>query len=124
MKSNDKTRRGEAPKTIRPRSKTEPRERDESAPQVLAAIVESSDAAIIGKTLDGIVTSWNPSAERIFGYAASEMIRRPGEMARILDRIRRGERIEHHETERVRKDGRIIQVSLTVSPIHDEAGRI
>jgi PAS domain S-box-containing protein len=134
MTRNDKTRRGEAPKTARSPSKTEPRERDERATQILAAIVEWSDAAIIGKTLDGIVTSWNPSAERIFGYAASEMIgqpiqiiegpSRPGEMARILDRIRRGERVEHYETERMRKDGRIIQVSLTVSPIHDGRGGI
>ena len=101
---------------------------------MLAAIVQSSDAAIIGKTLDGIVTSWNPSAERIFGYTASEMIgkpihviaapSRPDEMRQILDRIRRGERVEHYETERLRKDGRVIQISLTVSPIHDESGRI
>jgi PAS domain S-box-containing protein len=111
-----------------------PRERDERAMQVLAAIVDSSDAAIIGKTLDGIVTSWNRSAERIFGYTASEMIgksihaiaapSRPREMAQILARIRRGENVEHYETERMRKDGRVIQVSLTVSPIHDEKGRI
>ena len=123
----DKTRRS-------PSIKGGPRELDEKATQILAAIVESSDAAIIGKTLDGIVTSWNPSAERIFGYAASEMIgkpihviatpRRPKEMAHILDRIRRGERIEHYETERKRKDGRVIQVSLTISPIHDANGRV
>jgi PAS domain S-box-containing protein len=111
-----------------------PRERDERAMQVLAAIVDSSDAAIVGKTLDGIVTSWNRSAERIFGYTASEMIgksihavaapSRPREMAQILVRIRRGENVEHYEAERMRKDGRIIQVSLTVSAIHDEKGRI
>jgi PAS domain S-box-containing protein len=99
------------------------RERDERATQVLAAIVDSSDAAIIGKTLDGMVTSWNRSAERIFGYTASEMIgksidaiaapSRPREMAQILARIRHGQRIEHYETERVQKDGRVIQVSLT-----------
>jgi PAS domain S-box-containing protein len=100
----------------------------------LAAIVRSSDAAIIGKTLDGIVTSWNPAAEKIFGYTASEMIGksidviaapdRPGEMAQILERIRRGERIENFETQRRCKDGRIVDISLTVSPIHDEKTRI
>ena len=101
---------------------------------VLAAIVASSDAAIIGKTLDGIVTSWNPSAERIFGYRAAEMIgrpidviaspKRPKEMKQILARIRRGEHVERFETERKRKDGRIVQVALVVSPIRDERGRI
>lgn len=101
---------------------------------MLAAIVQSSDAAIIGKTLDGIVTSWNPSAERIFGYSAAEIIGkhvqviaspdRPQEMSEILARIRRGERIEQFETLRRRKDGRLIHVSLTVSPIQDKAGRI
>jgi PAS domain S-box-containing protein len=106
----------------------------DDARRTLAAIVASSDAAIIGKTLDGIVTSWNASAERIFGYTASEMIgkpinviaapNRPDEMGRILKRIRRGDRVEYLETERRRKDGRVIQISLTVSPIHDEAGRI
>ncbi len=110
------------------------REWPESAAQILAAIVESSDAAIIGKTLDGTVTSWNRSAARIFGYTASEMIgkpihviaapSRPDEMLQILERVRLGERIEHYETERARKDGRIIQISLSVSPIHDKKGRI
>ncbi len=100
----------------------------------LAAIIELSEDAIISKTLDGVVTSWNRAAERIFGYTASEMIGRPisiltapgraDEMPRILERIRRGERVEHYETERRRKDGRIIDVSLTVSPIRDEMGRI
>jgi PAS domain S-box-containing protein len=101
---------------------------------MLAAIVRSSDAAIIGKTLDGIVTSWNAGAERIFGYTATEMIGkpihviaspdRPNEMRQILNRVRRGERIEHLETQRRRKDGRLIHVSLTVSPILDGSGRI
>ena len=100
----------------------------------LAAIIESSEDAIVSKTLDGVVTSWNRAAERTFGYTAGEMIGRPisvltapgqaDETPRILDRIRRGERIEHYETERRRKDGRIIEVSLTVSPIRDEMGRI
>jgi PAS domain S-box-containing protein len=107
---------------------------DDDAKSVLAAIVLCSDAAIISKTLDGMVTSWNPSAERIFGYTATEMIGkpihviaapdRPREMAQILDRIRRGERIEHFETERRHKDGRIVHISLTVSPIYDAKGRI
>jgi two-component system sensor kinase FixL len=101
---------------------------------LLAAIVASSEDAIISKTLDGVVTSWNGAAERIFGYTAEEMIGQPisiltapghaDEMPLILDRIRRGERIERYETERRHKDGRIIDVSLTVSPVRDEAGRI
>jgi PAS domain S-box-containing protein len=101
---------------------------------MLAAIVESSDAAIIGKTLDGIVMSWNLAAERMFGFTAAEMIGAPinaieppsraGEMRRILARLRRGERVEHLETERRRKDGRILPVLLTVSPIRDARGRI
>lgn len=102
--------------------------------RVLAAIVESSEAAIIGKTLDGIVTSWNRSAERIFGYTAAEMIgqpidviaapSRPREMKQILKRIRRGEQVERLETERRRKDGRVIQIALVVSPIRDRRGRV
>jgi two-component system sensor kinase FixL len=106
-----------------------------SAPaSLLAAIVNSSEDAIVSKTLDGIVTSWNTAAEQIFGYTAAEMIGcpisvlavpgHPDEMPRILDTIRRGERVAHYETERQRKDGRIIQVALTVSPIRDEAGQI
>ncbi len=104
------------------------------AGNVLAAVVESSDAAIISKTLDGIVTSWNSGAERIFGYPAKEMIgksidriaapSRPQEMAEMLVRIRRGERIERYETERRRKDGEIVQILLTVSPIFDDRGWI
>jgi len=95
----------------------------------LAAIVASSDDAIVGKTLDGIVTDWNRSAELIFGYSAAEMIGKsisilqpPGqedETVRILERIRRGERVHHFETRRRRKDGEIIDVSLTVSPVWD-----
>ena len=101
---------------------------------LLAAIVESSSDAIVSKDLDGIVTSWNPSAERIFGYTADEMIGRPiatiaapdrlSEMPMILARIRRGDRIEHYETVRKRKDGRLIDIALTVSPVRDESGRI
>ncbi len=93
----------------------------------LAAIVESSDDAIIGKTLDGTITSWNPAAERMYGYSAVEAIGRSimillpsgraGELSEILERIRTGERIEHFETVRVCKDGTQIDVSLTISPI-------
>ena len=100
----------------------------------LAAIVEFSNDAIVSKTLDGTVTSWNPAAERLFGYLAKEMIGRPiailaapdreNEMPAILKRIRRGEKIEHFETVRRRKDGSLIDISLTVSPIHDQKGRI
>jgi PAS domain S-box-containing protein len=100
----------------------------------LAAIVESSDDAIISKTLEGRVTSWNAGAERIFGYEASEMIGQPitriippellAEEDRILGQLQRGEHITHYETERIGKDGRRINISLAVSPLHDKAGRI
>lgn len=113
---------------------SQPCERDERAAGLLAAIVASSDDAIVSKTLDGIVTSWNRAAERIFGYSAEEMIGRPvailaaparaNEMPGILDRLRRGEHIERYETQRRRRDGKIIDVALTVSPVCDEAGRI
>lgn len=101
---------------------------------MLAAIIESSDDAIISKDLNGIVTSWNRGAEGIFGYTAGEMIgqpvallvppERPDEEPRILERLRRGERVDHFETVRVRKDGRRIDVSVTISPIYDAQGRI
>jgi PAS domain S-box-containing protein len=100
----------------------------------LAAIVESSDDAIIGKTLDGIITSWNGGAQRIFGYGADEVIGKPvtilippgqwHEEDEILKRLRRGERVDHFETTRIRKDGSRIDVSLTISPIRDAAGAI
>ncbi len=100
----------------------------------LAAIVESSDDAIISKDLNGVITSWNRGAERIFGYQASEMIGQPvskltpddriDEMPKILDRIRRGERVDHYETVRRAKSGRLLNISLTVSPVHDGNGRI
>jgi PAS domain S-box-containing protein len=100
----------------------------------LAGIVESSDDAILSKDLEGIVTSWNAGAERIFGYSATEMIGRPvtllippenpDEESRCIARIKGGERIEHYETTCVRKDGRRIDVSLTVLPIKDATGNI
>jgi PAS domain S-box-containing protein len=101
---------------------------------VLAAIVESSDDAIISKTLDGIVTSWNKGAEQLFGYTAEEMIGRPiailappdraTEMPGILEKLRAGQRIEHFDTERLHKDGTRIPVSLSISPVRDASGRI
>jgi PAS domain S-box-containing protein len=100
----------------------------------LAAIVESSDDAIISKDLDGIIRSWNRGAERIFGYTAEEIVGkhistltapdRVDEIPNILARLRRGERVEHYETKRRTKDGRILTVSLTVSPIRDSSGTI
>src|SRR5688572_20752525 len=100
----------------------------------LAAIVDSSDDAIVSKTLDGVITSWNPGAERIFGYTAAEAIGqhifliipddRRAEEEDVLARLRRGERIDHFETLRRTKDGRTIPISLTVSPVTDERGNI
>jgi PAS domain S-box-containing protein len=100
----------------------------------LASIVESSDDAIVSKNLDGIITSWNRGAERVFGYTAEEAIGQPitmvipperhSEEGEILARIRRGERIDHFETVRQRKDGSLIDISLTVSPIKNAQGKI
>jgi PAS domain S-box-containing protein len=108
--------------------------RAEVAQAYLAAIVESSDDAIFAKTLQGNITSWNKSAEKLFGYTAAEIIGLPittvipsdrqEEEVEILERLRRGERIEHFETVRVRKDGTPVDVSLTISPIKDSSGRI
>src|SRR6202050_4110904 len=106
----------------------------EQSTNLLAAIVYCSDDAIISKNLDGIVISWNKSAERIFGYSADEAIgqhisliippERHAEESTILDRLRRGDRVDHFHTVRRRKDGRLIDVSLTISPVRDSAGRI
>ncbi|HEX7054965.1 MAG TPA: PAS domain S-box protein [Burkholderiales bacterium] len=100
----------------------------------LAAIVESSDDAIVSKSLEGVIRSWNAGAERLFGWSAGEAIGQPilliipperhDEEAVILERLRRGERIENFETVRVAKDGRVLDISLTVSPIRDAAGRV
>jgi PAS domain S-box-containing protein len=110
------------------------RKRGEEAAQRLAAIVESSDDAIMTKSLDGIITTWNKGAERIFGYAANEIIGKSvsllvpedhrDEVPAILARIRRGERIDHYETVRRRKDGGLLDISLTVSPVRSLDGRI
>jgi PAS domain S-box-containing protein len=115
------------------RDVTEQRRAERSA-RFLASIVESSDDAIIGKDLNGIITSWNQGAERLFGYSSAEAVGRPvamlalpdraDELPAILDRIRRGERVQHFDTVRRAKDGRLVPVSLTVSPIRDEDGNI
>jgi len=106
----------------------------ELAPYWLAALIESADDAIISKTLEGVITSWNHGAERIFGYTADEAIGKSvtllippdhiNEEPAILARLRRGDRIEHYETMRLTKDGRLIDISLTVSPIKGPNGQI
>jgi PAS domain S-box-containing protein len=110
------------------------RRQSEMAQARLAAIVESADDAIVSKTLDSIITSWNKGAERIFGYTAEEAIGQSvtmlipedhiDEEPEILSRIRKGDRISHYETVRLRKDGTLIDISLTVSPIMAADGRI
>lgn len=106
----------------------------ELAPYWLEAIIESADDAIISKSLEGIITSWNRGAERIFGYAADEVIGKPitiiippdhlNEEPAILARLRAGERIEHFETIRMRKDGKRLDISLTVSPVKGPNGQV
>jgi PAS domain S-box-containing protein len=106
----------------------------EEAMRRLASIVETSDDAIISKNLDGVIETWNGGAERIFGYSAEEVVGKPvtilmpperqNEEPGILARLRRGERIDHYQTVRRRKDGALIDISLTVSPLMDRAGRI
>jgi len=110
------------------------RKRGEELAQRLASIVESSEDAIIGKNFDGIITSWNKSAERLFGYGTEEVIGKPvtilmpadrqGEEEAILKRIRSGQRVEHFETVRQRKYGGLIDISLTISPIRNSFGKI
>jgi PAS domain S-box-containing protein len=119
-------------KTIR--AEVEQRRHTELAALRLAAIVESSDDAIVTKDLNGIITSWNKGAERLFGYVADEAIGkpvsilippdRPSEEPDILERLRRGERIDHYETMRRCKDGSLIDISLTVSPLVNAEGKI
>ena len=103
--------------------------RAEAANARLAAIVESSNDAIIGKTLQGVITSWNRAAERMYGYSAHDAIgqsiamlvpdERRVELAELLAQVAAGRSIPHLESVRRRRDGRLIEVSLTVSPIHD-----
>jgi PAS domain S-box-containing protein len=110
------------------------RDTSEVARNLLAAIVESSHDAIVSKDLNGIINSWNKGAERIFGYKSAEVVGKPitilippdlaDEETRILDRIRQGERIEHYDTTRRRKDGKLISISLTISPIRNERGEV
>jgi len=110
------------------------RKKAEEALHSLASIVESSEDAIIGKRLDGIIVSWNDAAERIYGYTADEIKGKhisilgaddnAAELTSILDTVKQGEAIPHLETVRKTKDGRVIDVALTISPIHDEAGNV
>jgi len=108
--------------------------RDWASARLFSAIVKSSDDAIVGESLDGIITSWNPAAEGMYGYAAAEIVGRPatvlcapcaeGEGQETLARIGRGEHVPHYETFRRRKDGTDFPASVTLSPIRDEAGRL
>lgn len=110
------------------------RKRDMEVKQHMAALVESADDAIVAKNLDGIISAWNPGAERLLGYSAKEMIGQPvtrllpegrvDEEAMILGRIRRGERVAQFETLRRKSDGSVVEVSLTISPIRDTNGAI
>jgi len=111
------------------------RQRSDRASMLLSAIVDSSDDAIVSKDLNGVITSWNRSAERMFGYTAAEAIGqyvatllipadRQEEEPGILARLRRGERVHHFETKRRRKDGTLLDISLTISPVKDPSGRI
>jgi len=110
------------------------RQKTEETLLYLAAIVESSQDAILSKDLDGIVTSWNAAAERIYGYSTQEMVGQPvsllfapdqqDEFTQIMERIRRGERVDHYEARRVRKDGTFLTVSVAISPIKDRTGTI
>ncbi len=111
-----------------------PVERDAVAESMLAAIVESSPDAIISKTMDGVITSWNPAAERMYGYTAEEITGqniavlippdRADELPSILAMLRQGSQIEPFDTERIRKDGTVISVSVAISPIRDQAGAV
>jgi PAS domain S-box-containing protein len=110
------------------------RKREEELRARLAAVVESSDDAVISKTLEGIITTWNRGAEQIFGYTAAEAIGKPitmlmppgrvNEEPSILERLERGERIEHYETVRIHKDGTLMDISLSVSPIRESSGNL
>ncbi len=111
-----------------------PLESGEVAAARLAAIVDSSDDAIVAKTLEGIITSWNRSAERMFGYTADEAIGqhisliipkdRRGEEGQVISRIKNGEKVDHFETVRQAKDGSLLEISLSVSPVYDSTGQI
>ncbi|HZM92340.1 MAG TPA: PAS domain S-box protein [Vicinamibacterales bacterium] len=108
--------------------------REEETRSLLAAIVAASDDAIVSKTLEGIILSWNEGAHRLFGYSPAEAVGRSGDLIipselrqqerEILERIRQGDRVDHFETVRVAKDGRRLNVSLTISPVRDDSGRV
>src|SRR5207253_8892250 len=110
------------------------RKGDEAALAHLASIVEFSDDAIVSKTLEGVVTSWNAGAERLYGYSAAEAVGRPisiiippdhpNELLRVLARVKRGEHVQPYEATRIRKDGSRVQVSVTVSPLRRSSGII
>ena len=110
------------------------RKRAEEIRERLAAIVDSSDDAIIGHTLEGIITSWNRGAERLYGYSSEEVIGQPltllvppdlsDDLPHLLERLQRGERIDHYETQRLHRDSTRLKVSLTISPIRDSTGLI
>ncbi len=110
------------------------RKRAEASREQLASIVDYSDDAIVGKTLQGTILNWNKGAERLYGYTVQEVIGKPislllpldraDELPAIIERLRRGENIDHEETVRQRKDGRLIDVSITISPIKDALGRV
>jgi PAS domain S-box-containing protein len=125
--AGDSPKRSGATRPRRPSHRTD-------GSKLLASIVDSSEDAILSTTLDGVITSWNKAAERIYGYREKDIIGRsvsllvppdrPDEMAEILDRIRIGERVGPYDTTRRKKDGTTIAISLTVSPIHDAAGGV
>ena len=106
----------------------------DQASALLSAIVDSSDDAIVSKDLNGVITSWNKGAERLFGYTAEETVGRPvtmlipadrlDEEVKILEQLKRGERVDHFETIRIRKDGSQLNISLTISPVKNADGRI
>ena len=100
---------------------------------LLASIVDSSDDAIVSNALDGVITSWNHAAEEMYGYTAEEIIGKSiglltphgsGEMDELLGKIRAGQRVDHYQTKRLKKDGRAIPISLRISPIYDQHGAI
>lgn len=125
---------GEEPKFVGFVRDVTARHREQEERRWLAAVVEQAEDGVLTKDRRGVITSWNPGAERIYGYRAEEAVGRSiqllipphkaGEEQRILARTIRGERLDHYETERVRKDGRPIKVSITVSPLHDAAGEV
>src|ERR1700719_649711 len=131
-RSGKKTREGR--RTTDARRGGSQRNPVERAGDLLAAIVDSSDDAIVSKTLDGIITSWNKRAERMFGYTREEAVGqhitliipkdRRDEEAKIIERLKRGERVDHFETVRQRKNGTLLDLSLTISPVKDAAGRV